>query len=304
MQSLDLATLPLLKGADEPSERTVTSLFYRAGGSVEEAFKFHQGQLIQKGWKEFSGSLVASHSASGMFGKNGLRVSLTTFPDQPGKVTVTLRHHGNIDFTKLPLPTGAKPLYSGPASAIYVVDQAVEPVAIANADSLKQLGWTPYGNAGDTRWFKQKAVKLSVTTASAPAQGGKTAITFSSELMPAEIPAHPNATDLRFSNSPKRLTFEVPMNQDECVKSYRDTLSSEGWRTTMEAPVKVDGDQVLAFRNDANDMLSIAMRSGGEGRLRVGVDYQSAAEIAEMNRKLDAQAEAYKARNAVEKLEK
>src|SRR5688572_245946 len=65
--AFDILTIPLMHGAEAPSERTAASLMYRSGATVENAFKFHQAQLIEKGWKEFPGSTIASHSASATF---------------------------------------------------------------------------------------------------------------------------------------------------------------------------------------------------------------------------------------------
>ena len=80
---------------------------------------------------------------------------------------------------------------------------------------------------------------------------------------------------------------------------YREKLGAAGWKTTMDAATKIEGDQVIVFRNGAKDMLKLAMRAVPAGGLAVGLDYQSAAEIEEMNRKLDAQAEAFKSRQGV-----
>ena len=48
------------------------------------------------------------------------------------------------------------------------------------ADALEALltagGWEPYGRAGDVRFFKKNAVRLSARSTAAPAQGGKTMI--------------------------------------------------------------------------------------------------------------------------------
>ena len=121
-------------------------------------------------------------------------------------------------------------------------------------------------------------------------------MTFGSEMLPAEIPAIPDATELQFSSSQRRLSFQTPKTQDECIAFYREKLARSGWQSKMEAPTKVDSDRVIVFRNGSNDMLTLAMRPGRSGGLGVTIDYQTAAVIAEMNGKLDAQAEAFKAR--------
>ena len=187
-------------------------------------------------------------------------------------------------------------VYAGPLTAIYTVDQPVEAAAKALAESLLAAGWVRYGDAGNSEWFLRNAVRLSVTTTAAPGQGGKTTMTFASELLPAEIPAPADAKELQFSTSQKRLSFQYPKTQEECIAFYREKLAGVGWRTTMEAPTKIDSDQVIVFRNANGDLMNLAMRPGPSGGLLVAADFQTAGEIAELKRKLDAQAEAYKAR--------
>ena len=284
-----------MKGAEAPAEITATALSYRVASSVEAAFKFHQDQLREKGWVEQPGSSVMPHSASGTFDKNKVHLSLSVIPDKPGTAFVSLRNHGNLDFSNLPLPAAAKVVYAGPLTAIYTVDQPAEAAANALADSLLAAGWVRYGGAGNSEWFLRNAVRLSVMTAAAPGAGGKTTMTFTSEMLPAEIPAPAEAMDLQFSTSQKRLSFQFPKTQEECIGFYRDKLSAAGWTSRMEAPTKIESDQVLVFRNANNDLMNLGMRPGPSGGLLVTVEYQTAGEIAEMNRKLDAQAAAYKA---------
>src|SRR5687767_12725286 len=121
-EALDLSRVALPPGAEKPAEQTVIGLEYQAPGSAEEAFKFHRSQLITSGWKEDPASSVTPQYANATFGKRGLVLSLVVIPDQPGKVGVALRHHGNIRFGKLPVPSGAKAIYTGPSSAIFAVD--------------------------------------------------------------------------------------------------------------------------------------------------------------------------------------
>ena len=63
-------------------------------------------------------------------------------------------------------------------------------------------GWVPYGKAGDTDFFKQNAILVTATVSSAPAQGGKTMIQYSNQLISADIPAPPNVDDLRYVDEP------------------------------------------------------------------------------------------------------
>ena len=84
----------------------------------------------------------------------------------------------------------------------------------------------PYGDAGDSVVFKQNAILVTATVLSPPAQGGKTMIQYSSQLISADIPAPPDVENLRYVDEPPELTFETTANQDAIVDFYRKTLAS------------------------------------------------------------------------------
>ena len=169
-------------------------------------------------------------------------------------------------------------------------------------------GWVPYGTAGDSAMFKQNAILVTSTVSSAPAQGGKTMIQYSNQLISADIPAPPNVEDLRYVEPPE-LTFATA-NQDAIVDFYRKTLAAAGWKSTMDKMVDVDEKPTMIFRNPAKDMLTLATTGVLSGKLLVSVRFQSAAEIAERDRrikeeapKLRAAAEAKAAKEAKEAAE-
>jgi hypothetical protein len=210
---------------------------------------------------------------------------------------------------KLPVPPGAKPVYVGDSTAMYETAAAVA----ATADAIRSLfvaqGWVPYGNDGDTAVFKQNANLATVTVSSAPAQGGKTMIQYSNQLISSDIPAPPNVEDLRYVDEPPELTFATT-NQDAIVDFYRKTLATAGWKSTMDKMVDVDEKPTMIFRNPAKDMLTLAASGVLRGKLLFSVRFQSAAEIAERDRKrkeaapkLRAAAEAKAAKEAKEAAE-
>ena len=218
-----------------------------------------------------------------------------------------LQNLGNVKPGQLPVPPGAKPVYVGDSTAMYATEAAVS----ATADACRKLflaqGWVPYGRAGDSAFFKQNAILVTATVSSAPAQGGKTMIQYSSQLISADIPAPPNVEDLRYVDEPPELTFATAPNQDAIVDFYRKTLAAAGWKSTMDHMVDVDDKPTMIFRNPAKDMLTLAISGVLRGKLLVSVRFQSAAEIAELDRrikemapKLRAAAEAKAAKEAKE----
>src|SRR6266498_1863673 len=207
-QILDLSTFPLMDGATPPGSRQMAHLFYVATGDVKMGFEFHRKALVAQGWKELPNSSVTAQSASAMFSRDGFVVSLSVSPSgDAGRLYIALQNQGNVKPGKLPVPPGVKPVYVGDPTAMYATEAAVP----ATADSCRNLfiaqGWVPYGNAGDSAMFKQNAVLVTATVSSAPAQGGKTMIQYSTQQMSADIPAPQNVEDLRYVDEPPKLTF-------------------------------------------------------------------------------------------------
>jgi len=299
-QLLDLSTFPLMDGAKPPDSRHVANLSYVATGDVKKAFEFHRKTLLAQGWKELPNSSVTDQSASATFSRNGFVVSFGIFPnDQAGGLSVMLQNHGNVKLGKLPVPPGTKPVYVGESTAMYSTDAAVPATADTCRNLLLAQGWVLYGDAGDSAVFKQNAILVTVTVSSAPAQGGKTMIQYSSELISADIPAPPNVENLHYVDQPPELNFETTANQDAIVDFYRKTLATKGWQSTLDHTVAVDETPTMIFRNPAKDMLTLSMAAPYGGKLPVSVRFQSAAEIAELDRKIKEQAP--KLRAAAEK---
>src|ERR1044071_9862797 len=135
-------------------------------------------------------------------------------------------------------------------------------------------------------------------------------IQYSNQLISADIPAPPDVEDLRYVDEPPELTFATA-NQDAIVEFYRKALASAGWKSTMDKMIDVDGKPTMIFRNPAKEMITLSVPYDyGSGKLGVSVRFQSAAEIAERDRrikeaapKLRAAAEAKAAKEAKEAAE-
>jgi hypothetical protein len=287
---LDLTTFPLMEGAPAVQQRTVANLSYPVATNVKAAFEFQKKKLAEKGWKELPNTSVTDQSGSGMFARRGFIVSVSIFPSgEPGKVLVTLHNFGNVSLAKLPVPRDTKPVYVGDATAMYVTGASVESTAAAMSKLIIAEGWQPYGSAGDSSYFKQNAIRLGITVSSAPAQGGKTMISFASELMSADLPAPEKAEELQYSDSTKELSFATTADKNAVVDYYKKTLDRTGWKSTLDATVKIDDNDTMIFRNPAKDMLTLSMPPASNGKIRVSLQHQSAAEIAELDRLIKAQ---------------
>ena len=297
---LDLSTFPLMEGAKPLESPQVALLFYLATGDVKTAFEFNRKALLAQGWKE---------SANGMFSRSGFVVFVSVTPNGDGSVHVRLQNQGNVKPGKLPVPPNAKPVYVGDSTAMYETEAAVPATVDACRNLFVAQGWVPYGDAGDSAVFKQNANLATVTVSSAPAQGGKTTIQYTNQLISADIPAPPNVEELRYVDEPPELTFATT-NQDAIVDFYRKTLATAGWKSTMDKMVDVDEKPTMIFRNPAKEMLTLAVTGVLSGKRLFSVRFQSATEIAERDRKrkeaapkLRAAAEAKAAQEAKEAAE-
>jgi len=283
---LDLSTFPLMDVAKSTESRHVANLSYVAPGDAKKALEFNRKAFTSQGWKELPNGSITDDSASAMFARDGFVVALSVIPFEKNGVSVRLQNLGNVKPGKLPVPPGVKTIYQGDPTAMYTTDAAVA----ATADAIRNLfvaqGWVPYGKAGDSDYFKQNAILAMATVSSAPAQGGKTMIQYSNQLISSDIPAPQGVDDLRYVDEPPELTFATA-NQDAVVAFYRTALGALGWKSTMDKMVDVDEKPTMIFRNAAKEMVTLSvLYDYGGGKLGVSVRFQSAAEIAELDRRI------------------
>ncbi len=293
---LDLSTFPLMDGAKSDRARHMAHLTYSAPGNVKAGFDFHRNKLTAQGWKELPNSSVSEQSASAMFARSGFIVSLSVFSNgKNGDLAFMVQNLGNIKPGQLPVPPGTKPVYVGDSTAMYATEAAVPATAEACRNLLLAQGWVPYGGAADSAEFKQNAIVVTATVSVAPAQGGKTMIQYSTQLISADIPAPPNVEDLRYIDEPPELTFDTAPDQNVVVDFYRKSLAAAGWQSTLDHTVPIDDLPTMIFRNPGKDMLTLKMSAGPRGKLHVSVRFQSGAEIAELDRLIKERAPALRA---------
>jgi hypothetical protein len=289
LKAFDLETFPLAEGADQPSRRSVAGLSYNAPGAVKELFEKQRGELAKRGWSEQSGSYVSDESASATFARGGYTLSLAVMPSgEMGKANIMLINHGNVQPAGLPVPEGAKSFYAGPVNAMFLTEAPADATKEACRKLLVAKGWQPYGSAGDTQFFKQNGVRLSVTVGAAAAQGGKTMIDFSTQMMSVDLPAPPDAVGLQYSEG--QLFFDSPATAGEVDAYYRQTLGKAGWEATTEKPVKIDFKDVVIFRNPAKELIEVELTEV-DGKQRVLVRHKSAAEVAALDQWVKAEIE-------------
>ncbi|AGA28177.1 hypothetical protein [Singulisphaera acidiphila] len=292
-KTLDLATFPLLDQAKQVTSRRLAGLSYNVEGSVRRVFEAQRKELTDRNWTERPNSYVSDQSASGLFTKDGFSLSLMVYPPgKPGLVNIALTNHGNVALGKLPVPPGVKPFFGGPVSTSYLTESPVAETAQACRKLLLESGWEPYGDAGDTHFFKQNAVRLAARVTSAPAQGGKTVIDYSTLLMSVDLPAPLETIGLQYADVTKQLLFDTKATEKDVVDFYRKTLAKSAWEATTEAPFKSGFKNMMIFRNPQKDLLTLVMDEiKGQDVNRIVLKHQSAAEVEEIEQRLKAEAE-------------
>jgi hypothetical protein len=311
---LDLRKFPRMEGANVGSLHTLGMLMYEAKGQPKAAFDFQRQQLAKLGFQEMKGGYASPQSASGYFAKGGFTVSVSASevsgdPKKAGWSNVTLVNSGNIDLAKLPVPPGTKPFHPSPIEASYTTSAKVQPTAAECRKLLLAAGWEPYGQAGNggnesdsaMQYFKQNAIKLQLWVMTTPVEGGKTLIRYSTDLLSADLPAPPDATDPRYDDEQKTLRMDEPSPRTDAILAfYQERLPKLGWKATTDRPIVDDRtkSQFLVFRNAHKDLLSLDMAQFTD-IVRVTLRHQTEAEVAE--EEFLAKAEAEKQRLADEK---
>jgi len=300
---LDFEKFEIMPGVDKgPGERCLAHLAYRAKGDVKSGFEFQRAKLQAMGWKELPGTAVTDQYASAMFQRGGFNVSVSVSPmGGDGTVDVMMHNHGNVDLTKVPMPPNLTKVYEGPITAMYTSGEPVAATAETCQKLLQAAGWQPYGFAGDTKYYKQNAVLLHVTVSSAPAQGGKTMISFNSEQLSADLPALLDAQDLRYTDQMGTLDYQSPATRENVEKFYRMSMEALGWQATLDKAVEDKGRFFIVFRNPEKAMTTLYMSDKSEGGTKVEMEYLSPTQFAEMDRRAKEQGEKLKAKLAAEK---
>ena len=173
IEKLDLVTMPVPEGAEIQGYRRLAKLNFTAPMSNTAAFAFVDKQLSQKGWKQIPGGQTTGDYINADYRLDGFIVHLSIMPQGPGTAYAILSHQGNIALEDVPVPKNAEKLYAFTATVMYKSPDSVEVTAKACRELLLTAGWSPYGGAGDTVYYRQNAVQVNVNVMSAPGQGGR-----------------------------------------------------------------------------------------------------------------------------------
>jgi hypothetical protein len=292
---IDLRTFPLMPGGKVGGIHTLGILMYEAPGTPKAAFEFQKRELLKRGFQEQPGGYFSDDTNTALFTKAGFRVSASSGSGrEKGNASVTLVNDGNVDLAKLPVPPGVKPFHPRPTEASYTTTAKVADTAEACRKLLLAAGWQPYGRSSTEsndgsimHYFKQNGIQLHLWVMTTPAEGGKTLIRYSTDLLQVDLPAPPEmVTVADYTDSQKTLRFDAPKETtDSIVAFYQERLPKLGWKATTDHPIRDDNKktQFLIFRNGAKELLSLDMAEFSD-IVRVELSHQTPAELAEEER--------------------
>lgn len=288
--AVDLRKLPIPADVEDPSVGP-TDVGFQTKEPIKPTFDAVEKFLLDAGCKPYYDRQSYPGSISGGYTKNGFRFAVSASSYEPeGKepsTSIFVRNLGNVNLARLPVPDGAKVWHSFPDTAAFITDAGVEETRKAMHEKLLAAGWQPYGGAADTRNYKQNATQIGVTINSPPATPGQTVITFGSEQLGADLPAPPSATRVDYSDNPTQLYVEFPGTPNEAVKFNQEALTAAGWKATTDKPIEDGNEQMLIFRNDAKDMVTLKVNGDPEEKgIRYSLEYMTGEEVAEQDAKV------------------
>jgi hypothetical protein len=274
---LDLDVFDRLPDAKPPGMRSRTMLMYDAPGKAVESYAVLKKKLAAAHWRELPGGTSSAEydSAVGYFkrGDHVLTLSISK-ASQPDLISVTLQHLGNLEISKLPIPKGAESVYQFPQTAGYVTAAGVDETVKAFGDAMATDGWSVFESSPGATTYKRGAQTVQAYISSAPAQGGKTMIQLSPQLLPVDLPVPPKAEDVRFSHGQVELRFTYPGDWDEVAKFYQKELPALGWTPTTENLIKNEDNAFQIYRNAEKALTELKIETRG-GKTQATVEYQS-----------------------------
>lgn len=181
-QALDLSTFPLLPDALETKAKTVAHLEYTArlkASDVRSEYEFQRRNLLERQWKELGASQISAGYAEGQFTRSGFQLYVVVqLHDERGKVVVKLENKGNVNVSKLPVPSGAKFVELSYNIASFETTAGVAETKEAVRKLLLDQGWQPAGSRGDRMILKQNAVELAAVVQAQSTPPGNTRIAY------------------------------------------------------------------------------------------------------------------------------
>jgi hypothetical protein len=109
-------------------------------------------------------------------------------------------------------------------------------------------------------------------------------------MMSFDLPAPAETIGLQYVDLTAQLMFDTPLMVPELVGFYQKALTKSGWKSTTEKANRIDFKDIVIFRNPQKDLLTLEIYDV-DGKNRVLLKYQTAVELAEIERQIKAEIE-------------
>lgn len=260
---LDLRTLPTLDVSAQGQQSAVV-VMYETRADIPAAVAFYRPLLVEQGWEEHPDQgYVQETSALMVFTQQGFYLT-ASFSDLGATRAVSLYNHGNFDVRTLPTASDSSLLFEQPSQLIYLTDQPVMEIARFTREALEAQGWhfyqrpfTSYAEESDSQQlsFIRGAINLNVHITIAPAQGNKTSIQYTAQLLPSFLPVADDATDLLFAAEQPYLSYTTALNLGEIAVLYISPQPELGWQGEVVDGMTEGSSPWLAFRHNGQRLI-------------------------------------------------
>jgi hypothetical protein len=276
---MDFTKLPVLPGS-KVSRGGQAALELSVPGTVAEVATFYRKTFEGLGWKpQPRPDGLVTHSdtaetASSVLWKDKFCLSLSVLNFGGKKTTtVSLLFLGNLDTRTLPRVEGAEPLYSSQTQTIFTTEVSAAKAESELAKALTAEGWQAYsaaedrsgGNAGEHRFldFRKEGYTVHVQIGPSPANRNRTAVHYTVHALSHELPAPPEATDVRFTDERWEMRCEVPGDLKAMIAYYEKAMPDAGYTATAR-PAATETKATLRFETEGKDVILVQLAAAGK----------------------------------------
>ena len=109
-------------------------------------------------------------------------------------------------------------------------------------------------------------------------------ISYSSILLPGDLPVPPNADDVRYSETRQEVTFATHSEKEEIVAFYARKLAGSNWKQNDERLLRVDDYDQMVFRSPAGEAIFLKIKLARQGKRNVSLSYLSVEDIEDLKK--------------------
>lgn len=269
---IDLRKFPLPEGAIA-GEAQAAKLSFNSPDTIMTAYDLTRAKLLALGCREVTeGNVkqIGHEFAQEAFSKDGFSLYLHVGKNyqDPKWVTVQIHNQGNFDPRALPVYADGKSLYGNATTSLYAAPASVADVEAFTCRELAAQGWQIYdppftsqSTDPDHRGLtlRKNGIALSAYISKAPAQDGKTAVQYATNMLLCEIPWPSSAAKVEFSPDRPYLSCVVSEPLAKVVEFYREAFPALGYAAKTDLGKVEEGKARLFFNQPDEDPMQVSL---------------------------------------------